>query len=196
MGVDVFDQAVSVLLHLEEICVFLRLVHFTSADRAVIAVHYLGSCIESLALSAIEAVILAQIDVALVIELFEDLLHLALMVLIRRADKAVVRCVDEIPKSLDLSGHIIDKFLGCLARDRSSGLDLLAVLITSCLEVHVIAVRPFISGDTVRQNDLIGISDMRLAGSVGDRCCDVILSFILHRFKFPLSLSIWLRSSL
>ena len=180
-----FDQAVRILLHLKEIGVFLGLVHFTAAYRTVVSIHDLRSSIECLALSAVQAVVLSQINIALIIELLEDLLYLALMILIRCADKAVIGSVHKVPQPLDLTGYIVDKFLGRLARNRSSGLDLLTMLITSCLEVYVITVRSLISGDTVCQNDLIGVSNMRFAGRVGNRCCNVILSFILHRFQFP-----------
>ena len=185
MRVDVLDQAVGILLHPEEIRVFLGLVHLAAADRAVLAVYDLRGSVESLALSAVHSLVIAQINVALLVQLSEDLLDLKLMIRVRCADKAVIRSVYQIPESLDLSGHLIDKFLGSLAGRRGPGLDLLSVLVASRLEMHVVTVGSLISRDTVSQNDLIGVSDMRFAGSVCDRCCDVIFSFILHR-SFPL----------
>ena len=163
MCVDVLDQTIGVFLHSEEVGIFLGLVHFAAADGAVFAVDDLGSRIESFTLSAVHSLVIAQVDVALVVQFLEDLLNLTLMVFIRRADKAVVGRVYQVPQSLDLSGHAVDEFLGSLARYRGSGLDLLAVLVTSRLEVDVVAVRSLVSGDTVRQDDLIGISDVRLA---------------------------------
>ena len=185
--VDVLDQAVGVFLHLEEVSVFLGLMHFAAADGAILLIHYLGRCVERLALSAVHSLIITKIDIALVVQLLEDLLYLALMVFICCADEAVVGSVDEVPESLDLSCHFVYEFLGSLAGCRRSGLDLLTVLVTAGLEMHVIAVRFLVSCDAVSQNDLIRISDMRLAGCVCDRCCNVIFPFILHR-SFPLLL--------
>ena len=159
--------------------------HFAAADRAVLLIHHLGRCVERLALSAVHSLVIAQVNVALIVELLEDLLDLALVVFVSCADKAVIRSVYQIPESLDLSGHFIDEFLGSLAGCRCPGLDLLSVLVASRLEMYVIAVRFLVSGDAVSQNDLIGVSDMRFAGSVCDRCCNVVFSFILHR-SFPL----------
>ncbi len=181
------DQAVGILLHLEEIRVFLGLVHFAAADRAVLLIHYLRSSVERLALSAVHSLVITKINVALIVQFLEDLLYLALVIFIRRADKAIIGSVDEVPESLDLSCHFVYEFLGSLAGCCRSGLDLLAVLVAAGLEMHVIAVRFLVSRDTVSKDDLIRISDMRLAGCVCDRCCNVIFPFILHR-SFPLLL--------
>ena len=117
---------------------------------------------------------------ALIVELFEDLLDLALMIRVGRADKAVVGCSHQVPETLDLGCDFVDKFLGALARAGCPGLDLLTVLVGACHETDVKTVCPLIACNAVRQNDLVAVADMRLAGCIGDCSCDIVFSFILH----------------
>ena len=68
-----------------------------------------------------------------------------------------------IPDTTDLSGYIVDKFFRRDARFLGLQFDLLSMLIRSCLKEHIETLLPFESGDTVRQNRLICISDVRLS---------------------------------
>ena len=64
-------------------------------------------------------------------------------------------------------------------------LDLLAVLIGSGLEEYVVALLTFEAGDAVCEYDLVGVSNVRLAGCVGNRRGDVIFwSDFFHCFHF------------
>ncbi len=157
------DQAVGVFPHLEEVGLLLGGMDLAAADRALVLVHDLGGRIESLALLAVEALIVALVDVALVIELLEDLLDLGLVVGVRGPDEAVIGCVDQVPEPLDLPCDLIYELLGGLAGRQRAGLDLLSVLVAACLEIDVIAVCSLISRDRVRQDDLVGVADVRLA---------------------------------
>ena len=174
------DQAVCVFFHTEEIRVLLCLVDRVAAYRTFALFLNLGRGIECLALLAVHSAVVAKIDIALVVELFEDLLDLALMIGVGRADKAVVGCAHQVPETLDLGCDFVDKFLGALACAGRPGLDLLSVLVGTCHEADIVTVRPFIAGNAVRQDDLIAVADMRLAGRIGDCSCDIIFSFILH----------------
>ena len=105
------------------------------------------------------------------------------MVLVRRADEAVVVCSDKIEDPLDLTGNIVNELLGSLADSRCLLLYLDTVLIGTGLEAHVKALELLVSCDTVGEDDLVGISDVRLARSVGDGRCDVV-RFFFH-ISFP-----------
>jgi len=52
------------------------------------------------------------------------------------------------------------------------------MLIGARLETHIVALRSLVARNAVRQYDLIGISDMRFAGSIGNRSCHIKFSFI------------------
>ena len=184
MRIDMLDQAVRIFFHTEEIGVLLSLVDRIAADGTLTLFLDLRRSIKSLTLLAVHTAVVAEINVTLIIELFKDLLDLTLVVGIRRADKTVIRRIHEIPEPLDLSRDLIYKLLGTLTRAGSPGLDLLPVFIRTCHKTHIEAIRPFVSRDAVRKDDLIAVADMGLAGCVGDRCSNVILSFILHNL-FP-----------
>ena len=85
------------------------------------------------------------------------------MIRIRRADETVIGSSDKVPETLDLACDLIDKLFGALARAGRSGLDLLAVLVRTCHETDIKAVRSLITGDAVRKDDLVGIADMGLS---------------------------------
>ena len=67
-------------------------------------------------------------------------------------------------------------------------LDLLAVLIGSGLEEYVVALLTFEAGDAVCEYDLVGVSNVRLAGCVGNRRGDIIFRsdfFHVMYYSFP-----------
>ena len=162
MGIDVLDQAVRILAHFEEICLFLGLGDRTSAVRTF-AVVKLGLRPEGFAGSAVPSLIGSLVDITLIVELFEDLLDLFLVRRIAGADKAVVAGVHQIPDPLDLSGIHVDKRLRSHSCFRGLVLVLLAVLVRSCLEHHVIAFDSLVARDRVRENRFICVADVRLA---------------------------------
>ncbi len=180
MLLNVLHQTVRILGHLEEVGLLLGLLHRTSTVRTL-AVHQLGLCPEGLTGRTVPALIGALVDVALVVHLLEHLLHLALVVCIGGADKFVIGGIHEIPDGLDLAGHLVYIGLrghtGCLCLL----LDLLSVLIGAGLEAYIIALETLVAGNGVCQHDLISVSDMRLAGSIGNRCRHV-KRFFLHFF--------------
>ena len=178
MLVDVFDQLRSVLAHLEEVSFLLCRLHLPSAVRAF-AVHQLGFGEERFAGCTVETFIVSLVDVSLVVELFEDLLHLLLMVVVGGADEFVIRSIHEIPDSLDFRGHLVYELLGRDACFLRFQFDLLPVFVCSGLEKYIVSLFPFEPGDTVCQHDLIGIADMRLAGCVGNGCGHVEF-FLFH----------------
>ena len=187
MRIDVLDQLVRIFFHTEEIGILLGLVDQAAADRTLALFLNLGRGIEGLTLLAVHAAVVSEINVALIIELLEDLLNLALVIRIRRADETVVGSAHKIPETLDLACNLVDKCLGALAGAGGSGLNLLAVLVRTGHEADIEPVCSLITRDTVRENNLISIADMRLTGRVRYRSCNIIFSFILHDYIPPSS---------
>ena len=105
------------------------------------------------------------------------------MILIRCTDETVILRTHKIEDPLDLSSYLINKLSGGLADSRCLLLYLDTVLIGTGLEAHVKALELLVSCDTVGEDDLVGVSDVRLARSVGDGRCDVI-RFLFH-ISFP-----------
>ena len=102
------------------------------------------------------------------------------MVFVGGADKAVVGCVHQIPDALNLSGYLVHIFLRSDSGSLCLLLNLLAVLVGSCLEVDVISFCFFIPCNRIRQNNLIGVADMRLAGCVCDCGCHIVFALVAH----------------
>ena len=173
VAVDMLDQPVGVLAHTEEVGLLL-----SRLDRAstvgTLAVHQLGLREKGFAGSTVQPFIIAFIDIALIVQLLEDLLHLGLMVCVRGADELIIGGVHQIPDPLDLPGHVIHEGLRRHPGRLRLQLDLLPMLVRTGLETDIKALLSFKAGDTVSQHDLIGVPDVGLAGGVGDRCGDII----------------------
>ena len=182
--VDVLDQAVGVLTHLEEVRLLLRRLHGAAAVGAL-AVDKLGLGEERLARRAVHALVVTFVDVALLVELFKDLLDLLFVVVVGRADEFVVGGVHYVPVRADDARDLIDVFLRRDAGGLCFFLDLLAVLVGAGLEEHVVALKALVARDAVGKHDLIRIADVRAARGVGDRRRDIILRFA-HGLSFLL----------
>ena len=167
MLVDMVNQTVSVFAHTEEISLFLGRLHLAATVRTL-AVHQLGLGPEGLAGSTVHTLVSALVDIALVIQLLEDLLYLLLVIIIGGADEFIIGSIHQIPDALNLAGYIVHEFLRSNACLLSLQLDLLAVLVGSGLEKYVVALQSPETGDSVRQHDLIGVADVGLAGCVGN----------------------------
>ena len=168
MLLDVLHQAVGVLAHAEEVGFLLRVLDRPAAVRAA-AVYQLGLGPEGLAGLAVLALVAALVDVALIVQLFEDLLHLFLVHGVGGAHELVIGGVHQVPDALDLARDLIDVLLRGDARGLGLVLDLLAVLVRAGLEVHVIAGQALVARDRVGEHDLIGVADVRLRRGVGNR---------------------------
>ena len=173
MLVDISNQAICVLAHLEEVCLFLCRLYLASTVRAL-AVYKLRRSPERLTRSTVHALVVALVNITLIIELLKNLLYLLLVILIRCADKFVIGGVHQIPDCLDLSCHLVYELLWRNAFCFRFQLDFLTVLVRTGLEPYIVALSPLITGNAVRQHNLVGIADMRLTGCVGDGSCDII----------------------
>ena len=169
-------HAVSILGQTEEVSLLLGVDNGAAAVRAA-AVDKLALGPEALAGGAVLADILALVDVALLVHLLENLLDGLDMVVIGRADEAVIADVHQLPQILDALGaldDVINKLLRGDAGLLGLQLDLLAMLISTCLKIYVITLLSFKTCDRIRKNDLIGISDMRFTGCVRNGSADII----------------------
>ena len=178
MLVDMVNQAVSVFAHTEEISLFLGRLHLAAAVRTL-AVHQLGLGPEGLAGSTVHALVSALVNIALVVQLLEDLLYLLLMIIVGGTDEFIIGSVHQIPDALNLGRYVIHEFLRSNACLLSLQLDLLTVLVGSGLEEYVVALESPETGNGVRQYDFIGVSNVGLAGCVGNGRGHVKL-FLFH----------------
>ena len=177
MSIDMLDQTISIFAHFKEVSFLFSRCTGTSAVGAF-AVYQLRLRKERLAGSTVHTLIVTFVDIALIVELFENLLYLFLMILVCGTDKLIIGSVHQIPDGLDLSGHIVYIFLRCDAGFLRFQLDLLSMLVGTGLEKHIIALLSFKTGDGICQNYLVGVADMRLAGRIGDRRCHIIFSSV------------------
>ena len=176
MVINILNQSVGILAHTEEISFFFGRLYLPSAV-GTLSVYQLRLRKKGLTGSAVQSLIVSFINISLIIKLLKNLLNLSFVVLIRGADKLVIGRVHQIPNIFNLSCSFVYKFLRSDSGSLCLLLNLLTVLIGSCLEEHVIALCPFIPGNGISQNCLVGIADMRLTGSVGNSRCNIIWFF-------------------
>ncbi len=174
------DEPVCVFTHSEEIGFFLRRLYFPAAVRTF-TVHQLGFGKEGFAGRTVHSLVISLVNVALVVHVFEHLLYLGLMVLVRGPDEFVIGRVHQVPDLTDLPCHVIYKFLRGNAGFRRFQFNLLSMLIRSGLEKHIISLKSFVAGNAVRQYDLIGIADVGFSGCISDGSGHVIF-FSVHLF--------------
>ena len=96
MCIDMLNQTVCIFAHFKEICLLLCRLYLTSAVRAF-AVYQLRLGQEGLARRTVHSLVRALVNVPLLIQLFENLLYLLLMILIRGTDKFVIGRIHQIP---------------------------------------------------------------------------------------------------
>ena len=165
---DMLHQAVGVLAHAEEVCFLLGVYARAAAVRAA-AVLQLALGPEGLTRLAVFALVRTLVNIALIIQLFEDLLHLFLVHRVGGADELVIGGVHQIPDGLNLTGNLVNVLLrrdaGCLGLL----LNLLTMLVRAGLEINVVTGHALVACDSVGQHDLVGVADVRLRRGIGDR---------------------------
>ena len=179
-------HAVGVLGKLEEVGLFLGVLDLTAAVGAL-AVDKLALRPEALAGLAVLALVGALVDVAVVVHLLEDLLNGRNMIVVRRADEAVVRNIHELPQvenALFAADDVVDKLLRGHARVARFVLDLLTVLVCSGQEHDVVARQALVARHRVGRHGAVGVADVELIGRVIDGGGD-IESLLVH-WCFPL----------
>ena len=173
------DQFVCIFAHAEEISLLLGRLYDTAAVRAL-AVHQLGLGPEGLTGSTVHSLIGSLVNISLIVETLENLLHLLLMILIRGTDELIIGNVQQITQSADHTGDLIYMFLGSDAGCLSLQFDLLSMLVSTGLEEDIIALLSLETCDAVSQYDLVVVADMGLRRCIGNRCGKIIFSFAFH----------------
>ena len=179
MLINVLDQFVCIFAHAEEISLLLGRLYDTAAVRAL-AVHQLGLGPEGLTGSTVHSLIGSLVNISLIVETLENLLHLLLMILIRGTDELIIGNVQQITQSADHTGDLVHMLLGCDAGCLSLQFDLLSMLVSTGLEEDIIALLSLETCDAVSQYDLVVVADMGLRRCIGNRCGKIIFSFAFH----------------
>ena len=156
-------DAVGVLGQAEEVGLLLGIHHVPAAVGAL-AVLELGLRPEGFAGLAILAHIFALVDVPLLIELLEDLLHGLHVVVVGGADEPVVGDVHQLPQVEHAPGalhDVVDKLLGGYAGLLGLVLDLLAVLVGAGEEHDLTAPQALVAGHGVGGHGAVGVADVQ-----------------------------------
>ena len=177
---DVIDQPILVFAHAQEIAFFLHQFHGAAAIGAA-TVHHLRGRPEGFAGRAIQALIFALVDVALVVELLEDLLHDLHMARLGGADVVAVFDVHHLPQVFDARHDFIHELDGRFTHFHGLAFDLLAVLIGAREEKHVVSRLLLKAGHRVRRDGGVRVANVQIAAGIVDGRGDVV-RFLLHAF--------------
>jgi len=103
------------------------------------------------------------------------------MVAVGRADKPVVRNVQQLPKLLDARNHLIYILLWGDAGSFCLLFDLLPMLVGTGEEQDVKPLHPFITRHDICCNGAIAMPDVQLVRRIIDRCCNIkCFSLTIH----------------
>ena len=155
------------------------IVDFAAAVRAL-AVHQLAVGPEALTGLAVVADVLALVDIALLVQLGEDLLAAFHVVVIGGADKAVVADIQQLPQILDGGHDLVHILLGGDAGIGSLILDLLAVLIGTGQEHDVVALHPLEAGQRITCHGGVAVANVQLIAGVIDGGGDIKCFVFAH----------------
>ena len=178
---NMLHQAVCILAHFKEIS-FLFRIHNRAATVRTAAVHKLRFRPEGLTGRAVFALVAAFINVALLIQALENLLHLFHMHGIRGADKSIICRIHQIPNRTDLPRDTVDILLRGNAGRFRLVLNFLSMLVGTGLEVDVVTGHTLVAGNGVRQHNLVGVANVRFRRSIRDRS-RYIVRFFVHRLR-------------
>ena len=183
------DEPVRILAHFEEISFLLGGLHFPAAIGAL-AVYKLAFRPEAFARGTVQALVRALVNIALIIELSENLFNRFLVIAVRGTYELVVRHVHNVPYPLYLGGYPVHELLGGYALCGGFLFNLQAVLVRARHKENVVALHTLKTADCVRKNRLVSIADMRLARSIGYRGSKI--KFFFHK-NLPTKLHFGLR---
>ena len=178
----VLYEAGGILAHLEEVALLLDLLDGHAAVRAA-AVLQLALQPEALAGGAIPALVGGLVNIALLVQLAEYLLHGLYVVIVGGADEAVVGYAHELPEILEGSYYLVHVLLGGNALGLCLALYLLAVLVASGEEVYVVARHALVAGDGVCGDGGIAVANVQLVAGVVYGRGDVECLFLCHVFS-------------
>ncbi len=172
MIVDILNQPILIFVQLKEIAFFPRLFHRPSTVRAF-SVLELQLRPERLAGGAVPAFVLPLINISLIVQLLENLLHALHMALIRGADEIIIADVHQLPQILNAGHDVVHISLGSHALILRLALNLLAVLIRTRQEIRIIAGHPLEASHGVSCRGTVCMADVQVITGVIDGRGDV-----------------------
>ena len=170
--VDVADEPLLVLAHLEEVVALLAELGLRLVVGAL-AVDELRLRVEALAAHAVVAAVLAEVDVARVVDLLEDVLDGLDVVFVGGADEVVVGDGKLGPEVAELGADPVGEGLGRLVVLPGRLGDLVAVLVGARHEEDVVARHAVEAGHDVAHDRRVGMPDVGRGVDVVDGCRDV-----------------------
>ncbi len=154
---------------LEEVVLLLHVLDRPVVDGAQRPVDQVVDRVVGLARHAVQALVRAELDVAVVVDPLQDLLHGGVVAGLAGADEVVVRDVEQLPGVAEALGGAV----GPLERRDPVGLgrplDLQAVLVGAGEEERVVAQQPVPPGDRVRDDGRVRVPDVGRVVHVIDR---------------------------
>jgi hypothetical protein len=169
---DVFDQAILILAHLEKIVVFTELLDgpFAVGTEAVVDIFFRP---KPLVICAIPSSVIIFINQLLVVKILKISLNGKLVRRICRSDKGIMRNVEPFPKLLELGCQLVAMDLRINACFGRSLLDLLSMFIEPGEKKNIATSQAPVASKHIGGDRGIGVSDMRHVVHVIDRGCDV-----------------------
>ena len=145
----------------------------------------LAFCEKFLIRNRVPTCILTQINIILRQQFFKNIRHYFFVIIICRADKLVVRDIQQLPEFLNPNCHAVNVGLWGQTSLFCLLLNLLAMLIKTCQIVDIVAHQALVASQDIAGNGCIGRSDVELARWVINRRCNVKGLFLCHSFSFP-----------
>ncbi len=152
----------------EEPVVLLHPLHRPPVDGAV-PVDEVVLGVIGLAADAVQALVGVALDVAVVEDGLEELLHRDRVAGLGGADEVVVGHVEQVGRGPEAGAVGVGQGLGVEALGVGRLLVLQPVLVGAGDEAHVVAQQPVPPGDGVADDDLVGVADVGRVVDVADR---------------------------
>ena len=170
MLLNILNQPILILAELKEVALLTGLFHGTTAVGAL-AVLQLKLRPEGLAGRAVPAFILTLVNVALIVQLLEHLLHAFHVTLVGGADEIVIFDVHQLPQILDARNDLVYVFLGRYTLFLGLALDLLTMLVGTGKKISIVAGHLLEPRHGIYRRGAVGMTDMQIiAGIVNGRC--------------------------
>jgi len=171
---NVLDQPVLILAHPEEIVALLPVLRFALVIGTQ-AVHQLLFHVEAFAADAVESLVVAEVDVAGVIDLLEDHPYDPDMIFIGGADEVIVVDVQFRPEGPELGADAVGIGLGIDAGLLGGLGDLVAVFVRAGHEKGPVSGKLMITRQDIGEDCRIGMADVRRGIDIVNRGRDIIV---------------------
>ena len=181
MLVDVGEQTIRILAHAEEVRLLGDLLHGAVAVGAAAVLVELQLRPVALARRAVEPSVRTLVNVALIVDALEDVLHELIVARLGRTDEVVVGDAEQPPQLLKARNNAVDVLDGRDALLLRRLLDLLPMFIRAGQKEHIEAREPLVARNGIRNRRAVGVTDMQLRTRVVDGGGDVKWSLFAHK---------------